>query len=148
MEKKLSDYIAYYIGCKVQKDSDALDYPTIKGIEGDRVIISEYRYKTPNCAPVFTRPQIYHFVGFIKPILRRLEDIPDDEWSEIEYATSIMEDAKGLGLSKYAFLKGGDKDRYHWSITNELLIELRKRSVDVDGLIDAGLAIDAKTLTP
>lgn len=72
---KLQDYIAYYIGCKVNKDSDTLDYPVIKGIHGDRVMISEYRYKTPNCDKIFTRPEMYHFADFVKPILRRLEDM-------------------------------------------------------------------------
>lgn len=97
---QLQDYLHYYIGCKVEKDSDALDYPTIKGIHGDRVMISEYRYKTPHCDGVFARPEMYQYIGFIKPILRRLEDMTEEE------AIKVHREA-----TKTPFLPA-DKDEY------------------------------------
>lgn len=76
---ELKDFLHYYIGCRVDKDPMALDYPTIKGIHGDRVMISEYRYKTPHADGVFTRPEMYQYSGFVKPLLRRLEDMTEEE---------------------------------------------------------------------
>lgn len=78
--------------------------------------------------------------------LRKLVDVPNEEWDQIEQCTSIMEDALGMGVFKDAFMTYDFRNRYHWTITNEALIELRKRSVDVDGLIDAGIAVDSKTI--
>lgn len=187
MEKKLQDYFHYYLGCRVDKDSDALDYPTIKGFHGDRVMISEYRYKTPNCDKVFTRPEIYHFVGFIKPILRRLEDMTDKEMigllqsmtpadmedkpTDEDYDLEMFYNDDGLmvdgdiavganyrcrcfegqiGIKKCGTIILFDevKDITRDELTNTPMAfhYLLKQSFDLFGLIDAGLAIDAKTL--
>ncbi len=146
MEKKLQDYLHYYIGCKVQKDSFALDYPTIEGVHGDTVIISKYPYRTPNCDKTFIRPRIWHSISFVKPILRRLEDISNDEWLEIECETSIAPDAIGSYGVRESIMTMETRHRFHWTITNEVLIILRKRGIDVDELIKSDLAIDAATL--
>jgi hypothetical protein len=84
----------------------ALDYPTLKGIHGDRVMISEYRYKTPNCDGIFTRPEMYHYVGFVKPILRRLEDISNNEAIAIA-AMAMFDKMPGYPISDYAVSKRG-----------------------------------------
>lgn len=127
---KLQDYIHYYIGCKINKDIDALEYPTIKGIHGDRVIVSEYKYRTPDCKDCFTRPQMYQCIGFIKPILRRLEDMTEEENVEIF----------GSDVHWYKPFDSTDAcDVQQWQ-------KLLQKSFDLFGLIDAGLAIDAKTI--
>lgn len=139
-EKKLQDYLHYYIGCKVQKDSFALDYPTIEGVHGDTVIISKYPYRTPNCDKIFTRPRIWHSISFVKPILRRLDDISDGEWVEIEM---LLPNVYAKDFLKNVFMNNG---LCHWTVINDALNILRKRCVDVDGLIKSDLAIDAATL--
>jgi hypothetical protein len=125
---KLQDYINYYIGCKMirsshwepQNEPYVLDYKNIgEAIEfGDRLV------------------------------LRRLEDLSDEEWLEMESETSIAPDAIGWYGVRESIMTMETRHRFHWVITNEVLIILRKRGVDVDGLIPAGLAIDAKKITP
>lgn len=83
-----------------------------------------------------------------KPHLRLLSDVSDEEWNEIEGETSLMPDAHGMDAVRDNFMIGTDEYRLGWEIVNEALIILRKRGIDVDGLIDAGLALDAKTTTP
>lgn len=185
---KLQDYINYYIGCKVEKDSGALDYPTIKGIHGDRVMISEYRYKTPHCDGVFTRPEMYQSIGSRKPILRRLEDMteekmigllqsmvpadmedkPTDEDYDLEMFYNddgLMVDADiavganftcgcfdgQIGVKKCGSIILFDEDK---DVTRDMLINaplafhyLLTHHFDLFGLIDAGLAVDTKTIT-
>jgi hypothetical protein len=136
---QLKNYLHYYLGCEIWFDNKAWTSIRIS----KKMVRLERNKQVHNVAPSqFNEAWIKDTL----PILRRLEDISDEEWNEIEDDTSITEIAKGLGYFKYAFLNGGPKDRYHWSITNEALIELRKLNVDVDGLIDAGMAIDAKTI--
>jgi hypothetical protein len=190
MEKKLSDYIRYYIGCKVQKGSDALDYPTIEGIDGDHVVISEYSYKTPDCDNVFTRPRIWHTIAFVKPVLRRLgdmtesqmigllqsmapadmEDKPTPEDYSLEmfynddglmvdsdiavganYSCRCYEGQIGVKLCGSIVLfdeTGKDVTRNELTNTPFALHYLLQHHFDLFGLIDAGLALDAKTITP
>lgn len=83
----------------------------------------------------------------IKLVLRRLEDITDDEWLDIEQETSIAPDAIGWHGVRESIMTTDTRHRFHWTVTNEVLIILRKRGVDVDNLIKNNLAIDAKTIT-
>lgn len=122
---KLQDYLPYYLG---------VDYWT-NNSQGNL-----NAYTLPNVIDMCERN------CEVQLHLRKLADVSADEWDEIEQATSITPIAQGYGSFKEAFLNGGPKDRYHWSITNEGLVQLRKRSVDVDGLIENNLAIDSKTL--
>lgn len=82
----------------------------------------------------------------VKLLLRPLSDIADAEWDEIESLIDVLFDAQGMGGLKMNFLSDKDDERFSWIIVNDALIELRKRNVDVDGLIEAGLAIDKTTL--
>lgn len=150
---QLKDVIHYYIGCDVIVDGKergrllgANPIPNFVGQVYWDIQTEEMRLEEDGdfAMPYNDDPDMGELR--IKPILRRLSDITDAEWNEIEAATSIMEMATGMGLFKRAFLDGGLKDRYHWQITNEGLIELRKRCVDVDGLIASEQAIDAKTI--
>ncbi len=60
--------------------------------------------------------------------------------------TSVIPDAYGYHGVKDNFLTNNYKNRFHWIIVNEALVELRKWSIDVDGLIEAGLAMDKTTM--
>jgi hypothetical protein len=111
MEKKLSDYIQYYIGCDVIIDGrehgkllggmfipnsvDQIYYD----IQTEEMRIQDGDdFSMPyNDDPFDSEPRI-------KPILRRLEDVTDDEWQEIECETSVAPDAikkSGPFVKKY-----------------------------------------------
>lgn len=184
---KLQDYINYYIGCRVEKDSDALDYPTIKGVHGDRVMISEYRYKTPHADGVFTRPEMYQYSDFVKPILRRLEDMTEEEMIQLiqimvpdemedkptdeEYILNLFHNDDGnlvncdvaigaeynvrcyegqLTIKKCGTICAYDETGDEQELVNapKAYHYLLSKHFDLFGLIDAGIAIDAKTLNP
>ena len=93
---RLQDYIHYYIGCKIQKDSGMVDYPIVLGVVGDRVYLSEYRYTTPDSNGVFTRPALSHDVSFIKPVLRRLESMTEDEAENLAMIYSGADSVKRI----------------------------------------------------
>jgi hypothetical protein len=125
---KLQDYLHYYIGCQMIRSS---------------------HWEPQNEPYVLTFENIKEAVEFgDRPLLRRLEDMTDDEWLDIEHETSIAPDAMGWHGVREAFMTTDPRHRWHWTVTNEVLIILRKRGVDVDGLIPAGPAIDIKTITP
>lgn len=125
MEKKLQDYLHYYLGCD---------------------------YWTNNSQGNLNAKTLHDVIDMcnrnkeVELHLRRLEDISDDEWFKIECETSVAPDAIGWHGVRESILTMDTRHRFHWTITNEVLIILRKLSVDVDGLIDAGLAVDAKTV--
>jgi hypothetical protein len=176
---KLQDFLHYYIGCKIEKYPDALDYPTIKGIEGDRVMVSQYQFKTPHADGIFTRPEMYQYVGFVRPILRRLSDVSTGEAIAIA-SMAMFDKLPGYPISDYTVRKESigpyppsacrvaiNNDWYDMEIAigfntgniwytkgehrvfNQPIIfhTLLQSQFDLFGLIDAGLAIDAKTLT-
>jgi hypothetical protein len=147
---KRQDYIHYYLGSRIYIDSDALDCPTIEGIDGPNVIISEYRYKTPNCEGIFTRPRIWRNVDSIKPILRRIEDITEEEFVQTILVFDPEEDIEYALMSYPAFKQKGMDGIFvqegQFKMTMQVIHHLIKIGVDMFGLIDAGLAIDSKTL--
>lgn len=89
---------------------------------------------------------IQAFADQVTLILRPLSSIPEEEWRDIEQKSSVLPDAWGYNGIMDNFLKDTPDLRFGWPIINETLIELRKRGIDVDGLIDAGLAIDGTKL--
>jgi hypothetical protein len=161
MEKKLSDYIHYYIGCRIQKDSDALDYPTIEGVHNGHVIISEFRYKTPHCDKIFIRPRIWHTIEFVKPILRKLDSLTDDEIKEFIEWASLNEKYCDVSFERGSFgiivnysIDAGDQGVHRQShnitfhaFSPKELVWLLSKGFDLFFLIKNGLAIDAATLT-
>ena len=127
MEKKLSDYLHYYMGCT---------------------------FWTPNSEGQVNNKTIGYIIDMIdngtkvQLHLRRLADMTEEDWQKVTSETKLSHDTMAVESLKDSFLKGGFDDRYHWTVTNMALIALRRLGVDVDGLIPAGLAIDAKTLQP
>jgi hypothetical protein len=80
------------------------------------------------------------------PVLHRLEDMTEEDWRKVTSETKLAHDTISMESLKDSFIHGGFNDRYHWTVVNMALIALRKLWIDVDGLIPAGLALDAKTL--
>lgn len=141
---ELKDYLHYYINSGIS----VYVFPDDTITNG---FLAKYRQDYPDGVynPVLTLDNYTKFLndGY-KPLLRRLEDVTDDEWLDIEHETSIAPDAIGWHGIREAFMTTDTRHRWHWTVTNEVLIILRKRGVDVDNLIDAGLAVDIKTINP
>jgi len=141
----LKEYAQYYIGCRCLNTWFPEDHPEYN--RGWFFMAFRTARDTVNAYGLETENQEYLTgTDSIKLILRKLEDVTDDEWWDIETKTSILPDSIGTGGLKDSFFNMHYRSRYHWTIVNQALSELRKRSVDVDGLIDAGLAVDSKTL--
>jgi hypothetical protein len=132
---KLIDYLHYYLHGKIWEAG--VTTCTLIGI-GD----SYYTIKTKQGTLLTLSNR-----ANIKLVLRRLEDLTDDEWLDIEHETSIMPDAIGWYGVRESFMTKEPRHRWHWTVTNEVLIILRRRGVDVDNLIDNNLAVDQKTIT-
>lgn len=140
MEKNIKYYIHMYLGCKV-KYKEREYY-----LEGFHKHGIDYGH---NWIFIFNDADDCFWVGTkdIKLILRHLSNMSEEEWRDIETNSSIIPDAWGYNLLRDEFLIGTDKLRCHWSIVNEALIELRKRGIDCDDLIESGLAIDEKMIS-
>jgi hypothetical protein len=128
---KLTDFIHYYFGCQC--------------LEAIKVPGQELNFE-PSIVTVRTLFNVQSQLSDVKLVLRRLEDITDDEWLDIEQETSIAPDAIGWYGVRESIMTTDTRHRFHWTVTNEVLIILRKRGVDVDNLIKNNLAIDAKTI--
>jgi len=128
---KLQDYIHYYIGCP------CIYYMADDDPEG---------YHMPLDYDIIKRWLADQDETDIKLILRKLEDMTEDDWRKVTSETKLSHDTISMESLKDSFIHGGFDDRYHWTVVNHSLISLRKIGVDVDGLIDAGLALDAKTI--
>lgn len=141
MKKELKDYLHLYLGCECVfedcRNEGDKEHGKLIEIGINMACIETVNNEDPyiECTP-----------NEIKPILRPLSDITDEEWSEIEEKIHVLFDAQGMGMIRDNFLSDKNNERCGWHLINDALIELRKRSVDVDGLIESGLAIDKTTL--
>ena len=131
-KKELKDYLPLYLGCEVLFGNGNL---TGKLIDTDGINVNFYTNAKYNIS-----------IKKIKPILRPLSDVSDYEWNQIEESIDLPFDAQGIDVIRDNFLSDKQDERCGWELVNKSLIELRKISVDVDGLIEAGLAIDATTV--
>lgn len=111
---KLQDYLRYYLLCKMIRSS---------------------HWEPQNEPYILTFENIKEAVEFgDRPILRRLEDMPEKEGVEM------------FGVDRYwdiVCMQGSwdlfSSKEFHYLLTQHF---------DLFGLIDAGLAIDAKTVKP
>lgn len=88
--KHLGRRLAYGLKFYIDKDSS---YPTMLGIDQfNRVILSEYTYKTPNSDSIFTRPIIHS--EFNNPILRDLSCLTKEITHNGEKFIPLVELAK------------------------------------------------------
>jgi hypothetical protein len=146
MEKKLSDYLHYYLGC---------DYWT-NNSQGN--------------LNAKTLPDVIDMCKRDKGVqlhLRRLEDMTDEE--AIDLVRRVVHEDEYINVSTYrhnhtndlmvqwgllTHAQRADDVEYFFNATGERSWSgdqfhyLLQQSFDLFGLIDAGLAIDAKTLTP
>src|SRR5687767_1475366 len=160
MEKKLQDYIQYYIGCKCTNEwfpegHNMHSYNwELKGIKYDG---SVRPYLLVN-----EEQDEFTWTDSIKPILRKLDSMDDADiksflnWNRLnELYVDVSYKREELAITlNYSIPCGGDMV-YPQSVTIMPKIELRsdqfdhliKNGFDLFDLIESGLAIDASTLT-
>ena len=138
METKLEDVIHLYLGCEVQtkkiaETEQGMPMKRLKGILSDvDLLMGENKYgihleneKHPTDTTNFA-------ISDFKPILRKLEDITEEEqavWDSTDTPIGEMHIQSALQI--------------HWA---KRINYYRSIFIDCDGLIEAGLAIDRKTL--
>lgn len=145
MEKKIENYLKYYIDAEVigkYDDEDRKGYLTGVRNGGYECEIQFFEEDGFN---VKEEPE-FNESSDVKLCLRKLSSITDAEWSKIDEACGVMFDAQGMGALRDNFLIDTSETRCGWELVNQALNELRKRSVDVDGLIENNLAIDKDTV--
>jgi hypothetical protein len=117
--KKIEDYLHYYLGCECM----------------EAIIV-------PGQASVFQRGEISirtvfnirgHQLSIVKPILRPLSDISDENYAYMAIEFTCLDANRNLAGAEREAIK------MHYFIS---------QGFDVFGLIKEGLAIDKTTLTP
>lgn len=104
--KDIKDYLPFYIGC------DCIDS------QGDIYKISYHL--------------LQHYSSELKPILRSVRGLTDDEAHELG-RLKLLEEGYTLGL-------GGEPSVHRYYYTPEGMLWYLKKGFDIFGLIDAGLA--------
>lgn len=149
--KYVKDFIHLYIGCKVVADS---------GIKGRLV---EYNLEHSLCNIEISNGTIGKPVNEIKPLLRPLSDMTEEEGYEIYFqyfGSKTAEDWSGDTGSAYFRPKKIKPGKYHglrivdgidyssgdFGTVIKILPFLLSKYFDLFGLIEKGLAIDATKL--
>lgn len=141
MNKQLKDYIHFYIGCKVQNFSNMRGI--LRGVELPDTAIIEHIINGLSAGRAIWN------IEAVKPILRRLKDMQAIEIQEVELL--VMYDTgptlvTGGDVLEMLSPDSGISFRCDFPTYVSITNWLRKNKFDCDGLIDAGLAIDAATL--
>lgn len=159
--RNIKDYLHLYLGCEVAGYKDQVTRSKIVGFYSDTIILSPHEYATP--AGTFTRPEMRVNINAVKPILRPLSDMTEDEGIEVCKFIVVEKrqnqiDLQELTSSHIWYIDGemwygdGVSEVYDKYIKfNELSADqfryMLSKGFDLFGLIDAGLAID-KTKQP
>lgn len=157
MSKKLQDYIHFYLGCRVVAapyggQPKRLDEGTLVGINNHDIVNIKLD-KWQSVADIS--------ISCVKPILRKLDSITDEEKTQIGkmagwYEGKVILSEHHLEIAHDTFkemayeclIDADDNDAARLGPTAyfSFMPYLTNRGVDLFGLIDAGLAIDANTL--
>jgi hypothetical protein len=127
--KQLKDFIHYYIGCRCIIKWESPN-GTIYDREGVFLAI-DIRDKLPY---YLKSEDAAIWTDNIKPILRRLEDMTEEEICEYGKLVGLRTD----GVHS-VYINYDTPESFHYLLT---------RHFDLFDLIAAGLAVDAKTLNP
>lgn len=139
MEVKLKDVLHLYLGCKVLFEKS--NYYFVHELQ-----IHKGETK------ILTHSLLHHFEyhdsnePLIKPLLRILSSMTEEEWLEIEYKICLDPHAQCVNALKDNFIIDQCDMRFGWRIINETLIELRNRGIDCDNLIQSGQAINKSSI--
>lgn len=138
---KLQDYIHYYIGCRCLNAWFIDDHEQYN----NNWVLSGYSYCSVNPYQLFNKTEVV-WTDSIKPILRKLEDITDDECWRIDEIDSVWAKGTSFEYKKNRLYLYKDRLLERGEMSIIIFDFLLKSGFDLFGLIDAGLAIDSKTL--
>lgn len=116
---------------------------TIHSICVDGVMIIEYEPATQN----FPADIDCWHIGDVKPYLRSMEDMTDEEYEELKSLCSIYipSDSRNIGFEDYGvlvFTQHFNNDSYTFKLNNMNVINwLLKKKFDFMGFIEKGLAL-------
>lgn len=153
---KLKDYLHYYMGCKVITADDN-EQANLVGVSDDNAhLVHDGTGSYGTCD-----------ISGVKPILRRLEDMTEEDLKEMITKLSLIDLSncefefeqfwvnairKGVVVDCLSIEMNGQIDMMHYThATNpqaEAFHYLLSKGFDLFGLIDAGLAVDIKTINP
>lgn len=150
----IKDYIHYYIGQSFQFDNKQWEMIAVS-----RKLVTGWRDNTEISS---TEIQVYH--NEAKLMLRRLSDMTEEEATELAKIQTVekrLKDVQVLLIEKdrVHYIDGSmwqgdgveeynDLYVYYDLLTPKQFVYLLKQGFDLFGLLDAGLAIDAKTIQP
>lgn len=109
----------------------------------------------PIFVPMAMAYQYRDSYGYTKPLLRPLSDMSEEEAREFAIAYGLSNDIKPLrvgvegSLLQFEYSEKGDAKFIHWyvqKLSAEMFHYLLSRGFDLFGLIEKGLALDAKTV--
>lgn len=141
MKKELKDYLHLYLGCEVR----TIDY---YGKEWKQQLLTPQLY-----SELFHTGHFSYQVEFIKPILRPLSDMTEEEKVKVylwEYANNESGELVKNDSDRDFFVVKNEHgmrcyvNLHHFSA--ETTRKLLKAGFDLFGLIESGLAIDKTTL--
>jgi len=141
--KKIIDYINFYLGCEVTFPESTLGakYTIAASMNGTAYLNMAYKGRFST---------VIQDIRIIKPLLRKMDSITEDECKNLYY-NIYNEYHKGMTYKSWWL----DEDNEHYTTNFRLyagehrvnaINYLRSISIDMDGLIDAGLAIDKETI--
>jgi len=136
--KELKDYLHLYLGCNVRHRGTWNSMYVLSGVFSDGSC-KIYDALAPKHTSIVSSESL-------RPILRHLSDMKEEEWKSIMNEFSI-----DVVLAYNSYIRWGDKPKHILILENRLqtnklsfndgMILLRKH-FDLFGLIEAGLAID------
>jgi hypothetical protein len=132
--KNIKDYLHLYLGCKAQvvKGRYTGVVGAIRGVDSNgSLMLAECNINFRPTEDWIENDRDFK-VGEVQPILRHLNDITEEEFNEMFHHMD-----GGIELS---FKIDGNVKKF--DITPSQIAYLLSRSVDLFGLIEAGLAID------
>jgi hypothetical protein len=146
MEKQLKDFVQYYIGCRCLNTWFTSEHP----MYNNEWVLDGYNEHSPK-PYLLGNTETETWTDSIKPILRRLNDITIEEYVEVckEVDSEVSEEE--VRNSYPSFQKEGMNqmavDEGDFPQALKAIHYLLKQGFDLFGLLDAGLAVDEKTLT-
>lgn len=101
MEKLTIEHLAPYLPYRLKIGIDEKE-ATLLGINENLVLLSKYHYFTPNCSNIFIRPEMYHEIHLIKPLLIPLGELTSPMFDGGSLLTIISHEHFGFGKGYFS----------------------------------------------
>lgn len=139
--KEIKDYLHLYLGCEIEFGYKEKKYRGWLRGKSDKT-----GWECERRSPSIFAPLLYVKAELIKPILRPLSDMTEEEYNEKESfvhkfsGKDIGADGKGVYSNPYMVRS------FFCKLEAEKVNYLLSKQFDLFGLIEAGIAIDKTTL--